>query len=336
MKYYGFIYALIFFVSNFSVADTVVIKNGDRLTGKIKKMEMGILIIKTTYDPEIKIPWTQIQSLITDAPIILKLEDGLRLVGRTVKSRNGSNLRIVDSEVGEVDFQLTSVKEIRLHPKPSVETHGHLNLSARTTRGNNETDSYHVDGEATVRTNKHRYVLGFAANYGKNNEGIIQQDSLGYLRHDFFIKSKLFFNNNITALHDRFRDLNLRMTLGLGFGYQIFDVEDHKLSVESGLNYIREDFQSADDKNRTAARWALNYEQNFFDGGLTAFHYDEVLLGLGAPTKEILVTLRNGFRIPLFLDFIGTFQVNVDFNSDPAPDTQKTDLGYLLGVGYEF
>lgn len=336
VRYHGFICILIFLSASISNADTVVVKNGDRLTGKVKKMESGVLIIKTAYDPEIKIPWPQIQSLVTDTPIIIKLENGLRLVGRTVKSNNDNNLRIIDSGIGEVDFQLALVKEIRSHPKPPIEAHGYFNLSARTTRGNNKTDSYHGDGEVTVRKNKHRYVLGFAVNYGKNEEGIIQQDSLGYLRHDFFITNKLFFNNNVTALHDRFRDLDLRTTLGLGFGYQILDAEDHKLSVESGINYIKEDFQSSDDKNRAAARWALNYEQDFFDGGLTVFHYDEVLLGLGALKKEILVTLRNGLRIPLFLNFIGTLQINVDFNNDPAPDTQKTDLGYLLGVGYEF
>lgn len=336
MRYYGFVCIFIFFVSKIGSADTVVVKNGDRLTGEVKKMESGALTIKTVYDPEIKIPWLQIQSLMTEAPIIIKLDDGTRLVGRAIKSYSDSNLRIVDNKAGEVGFLLSSVKEIRLHPKPLIETHGYFNLAARATRGNNETDSYHGDGEVTVRTNRHRYVLGFAVNYGKNNDGIIQQDSLGYLRHDFFISNRLFFNNNITVLRDRFRDLDLRTTIGLGFGYQLLDADDRKLSVESGLNYIKENFHSADDENRAAARWALNYEQDFFDGGLTAFHYDEVLLGLGDPTREILATLRSGLRFPLFLNFIGTLQINIDFNNEPAPDTQKTDLGYLLGMGYEF
>ncbi|EAR20641.1 hypothetical protein NB231_01953 [Nitrococcus mobilis Nb-231] len=36
------------------------------------------------------------------------------------------------------------------------------------------------------------------------------------------------------------------------------------------------------------------------------------------------------------MTIIGTLRINVDFNNEPAPDTQKTDLGYSRGMGYEF
>lgn len=222
-----------------------------------------------------------------------------------------------------------------MHPKPVVEIHGFLNVSARTTRGNNETDSYHGDGEITARTESNRYMMGFAVNYGKNAKGLVQQDYLGYARYDHFFTEKVFLNTNVSALHDRFRNLDLRTTAGMGLGYQLFGKEDLKLSFESGFNFIKEDFEDTSENSRAAARWASNYEQNFFDNGLTLFHYDEILVDVRAPTKEILVTLRNGLRFPLFMSFIGTFQVNVDFNNDPPPATQKLDLGYLFGVGYE-
>lgn len=323
-------------VNEISNADTVIATNGDRLTGKVKSMESGVLIIETEYNPEIKIPWDKIHSLITDAPIYVKLENGEELVGRALQPRAGGRLRVNDSNLGAVGFNVRSIEEITLRRKPAVEVHGFLNLSARATQGNNETESYHGDGEITARTASNRYLLGFAVNYGKNAQGFVQQDYLGYARYDYFFTERGYINTNVSVLHDRFRNLDRRTTAGMGLGYQLFGEEDLKLSFESGMNFIKEDFDNTSENSRAAARWSLNYEQNFFNNGLTLFHFDEILVDVRAPTKEILVTLRNGLRFPLFMNFIGTFQVNFDFNNDPALGTQKIDWGYLLGVGYEF
>lgn len=320
---------------SFCKADTVIVENGDRLTGKIKAMESGKLTIKTEYS-EIKLPWEQVKSLVTDAPIFVKLDGGTLLIGRAVNARSAGNLRIINGELGAMSLPLASVREIRLHPKPPVDVHGHLNVAARTTQGNSKTGSYHGDGEVTARTIKSRYLLGFAANFGKDENGISQQNSLGYVRYDYFLTDQWFLNSNFSVLHDRFRDLNLRTTIGLGAGYQFFETESLKLSVESGINYINEDFRNAGDDGRAAGRWALNYEQGFFDGGLTVFHYDEILVGIDALTKDILATLRNGLRFPLFMSFVGTVQVNINFDNNPAPGFKKADFAYLLGVGYEF
>lgn len=93
-------FILVCFVSEVGSADTVIVTNGDRLTGKVKSMESGALIIETEYDPKIRIPWEQIQSLITDTPIFVKLHDGEELLGRMLESRAGGELRVHDRELG--------------------------------------------------------------------------------------------------------------------------------------------------------------------------------------------------------------------------------------------
>lgn len=338
MSYLKYIALLVISMSAIQVchADIVIMKNGDRLTGKVTSMKSDKLTIKTEYHAEVNIPWDQIRTLLTDRQIIVILDDGSRLNGKAVAAEQQDEMRINNTQIGSVSVPFASVKEIRLSPKPPVVLHGHLNVAARTTRGNSKTDSYHGDGEVVARTLKSRYTLGFATNFGKNDGDVSQQDTLGYVRYDYFLTQKWFLNSNFSVLHDRFRDLNLRTTVGLGAGHQFFEGEQLNLSVEGGVNYINEDFNNAPDDRRAAARWAMNYQQSFFDGKLTAFHYDEVLIGFTAPTKEILATLRNGFRFPLFMKFVGTLQLNIDFNNDPAPGDKKADLAYILGVGYEF
>ena len=52
-------------------ADTVVLKNGDRLTGTAVKLDGGKLTFKTAYSDPIAIAWDQVTSLTTTQPLVL-------------------------------------------------------------------------------------------------------------------------------------------------------------------------------------------------------------------------------------------------------------------------
>jgi hypothetical protein len=45
---------------------------------------------------------------------------------------------------------------------------------------------------------------------------------------------------------------------------------------------------------------------------------------------------RTGVRIPLGSNLSANAQVNYDYEGDPGPDRDKTDVQMLLGLGYDF
>ena len=57
-------------------ADTVVLKNGDRLTGTAVKLDGGKLTFKTDYADAIAIAWDQVTSLTTAKPLVLPTAKG--------------------------------------------------------------------------------------------------------------------------------------------------------------------------------------------------------------------------------------------------------------------
>src|SRR5271170_2661648 len=56
--------------------DTVVLKNGDRLTGTAVKLDGGKLTFKTAYADAIAIAWDQVTSLTTSQPLVLPTPKG--------------------------------------------------------------------------------------------------------------------------------------------------------------------------------------------------------------------------------------------------------------------
>src|ERR1700757_2390280 len=58
------------------LADVLVMKNGDRVTGSIVKKDGNAVTVKTTLFGTITVPWDQVDSVKTDAPLNVVLADG--------------------------------------------------------------------------------------------------------------------------------------------------------------------------------------------------------------------------------------------------------------------
>eukprot|EP01031_Cornospumella_fuschlensis_P019683 gene19683-24118_t len=58
-----------------SLADTVWMKNGDRLSGKIKVFDGGKLMLETEYGGSIPLDWKKIATLESDQELMIKQDD---------------------------------------------------------------------------------------------------------------------------------------------------------------------------------------------------------------------------------------------------------------------
>jgi len=69
-------------------ADQVVLKNGDKLSGKIIKADGKSLVIATEFAGEVTVVWDAVTEITSDAPLYLTLADG-RTVSGLVSMTNG-------------------------------------------------------------------------------------------------------------------------------------------------------------------------------------------------------------------------------------------------------
>lgn len=59
-------------LASFAHADTVWLKNGDRLTGTIKLLDSKKLLLQTEYGGNIPLSWDKIKTLQRDKPVIVQ------------------------------------------------------------------------------------------------------------------------------------------------------------------------------------------------------------------------------------------------------------------------
>ena len=55
-------------------ADTVTLRNGDRLSGKVLHKSGDVLTFETSYAGKLRIRWSEVRSIATDSPLRVMLE----------------------------------------------------------------------------------------------------------------------------------------------------------------------------------------------------------------------------------------------------------------------
>ena len=318
-----------------AMADEIVIANGDRLTGKIVRKESDTLVLATSYAGDVTVKWADIRRNSADGPVAVYFEDGSKLSG-TLRPTEDGMVIVTSEEVTSVPTPLAKLRFINPSAEVSGEgakVTGHINAGLSSSAGNSQTTKIYLDTEGAIRSREDRYTLG--ARGARTDDRDVQSESnwLGYAKYDHFFTKKWYGYGNGDFEYDRFKDIRLRSTLGLGSGYQFFESERTNLLLEGGLTYVHTDFIIGENDTYPAARYALKYDQKLFTSNIQFFHAHEVLVGLDNANK-VFVRSQTGLRIPLIDRLNATAQYNVDWDNTPTGGRGSTDRILLLTLGY--
>jgi putative salt-induced outer membrane protein YdiY len=318
-------------------ADTVYMKGGDRLSGTIVGKDGDLLTLKTAYsEAEIVVNWADVASVETDKPARFMLSDktlmdaqATRASESTVTLKSGTTVTTAPLEMSDITY---------INPPPhvsgeGVSTSGRANLGFTANRGNTDNDQLFYDAEAVARSLKNRFTIG-ATGETRNEEGEeTVRRNRGYFKYDHFLSEKWYAYANTDVQEDKFKDLNLRTTLGGGAGYQFFETPERSLALEGGLTYVNEDYDIADDESFAAGRWALRYVELLFGGATEFFHNHEGIVSVEDP-DDMIFRAQTGLRFPLVKNLSGTLQYNIDWQNSAPEGFDSTDSAYVVTVGY--
>ncbi len=332
------LYILLALVPVAGQAARVTLVNGDRLSGDVVALADGVLVLKTSYAGEVKINWSEVQALDSDTPVSVMLKDR-SLVRGTISSPAPGQLQVDSDQVGQSSpIALTGISY--LNPSEQVlgirpDISGRANLGFNLSRGNTKTRRTHADAETVIRYQQSRYTLGAVFNEAADDSSQTEYNVLGYGKYDYFVGKQTYLYANALFNKDKYQDLALRTTLGLGAGYQFWETTERSLSLEGGLSYINDDYYTGTDSSYPSARWAVDYKQILFGSPVQFFHFHEGLISLD-DVADFLFRSNTGLRIPLATNLAVTAQIDADFDNTPAPGAKRLDTRYLLNLGYHW
>ncbi len=317
-------------------ADTVHLQGGDRITGAIVSKIGDVLTLKTTYAGDVKIAWSQVESVETDTPARFILKDRTAMDAQAARAAGTAVVLKAGELITTAPVALADIEYINPPPEVSgegVSVSGHANLGLTANRGNTDNDQLFYDVEAVIRSIKNRFTIGATGTNKQEDGRDTARGNRAYFKYDHFIDDKWYAYANTDVEQDDFKDLNLRTTIGTGAGYQFWETPERNLALEAGATYVNEDYDIAEDDDFMAARWALRYTQLLFGGTTQFFHMHEGLISVDDP-DDTLIRMQTGLRFPLVENLNATIQYNIDWQNSPPPGFKRTDSGYIVSVGY--
>lgn len=315
-----------------AAADEVVLINGDRITGKLVGLAGSKLSIKTEYAGILKIDWDQVQTFSTDAPVYVTIGDNT--IRATVLESASGTATLESEDLATTDsIELSRLKSMSYERKPPVRVSGRINVGASSTSGNTNVDKLNASAEVVARSDLNRFTAGGQINKAEDDGTQTESNWLAYLKYDHFISEKWYAFANGSGENDKFKDIKLRTTFGVGGGYQFFETDRTFLSVELGANYVNTDFTLAEDQDYPAARWALDFSQKVFKSEAQLFHRHQLFSSLDE-SDNLFIRTQTGLRLPIVERLNSTIQYNYDWDDNPAPGRVKEDKAWLFTLGY--
>lgn len=328
-----------------SSADTVRLKNGDVMTGKILKVTGDEVLLDTDHSGEVKIETDHIVDLESDRLLTVEYEDG-REVDGYVDIGPGGQLIVRESapaerapgqppaEAEEVAVDLAPIKEIH-EVTPFYRYEANVDVGLNIAKGNSDSENINMSGRFMPSFGKNTIELDGQWNRGKAEGELAASNwriNAQYEREFWDKWFWLFFNS---YEHDRLQDLDLRITAGGGLGYKFFEPDPTLLKVSLGPAFVDENFEGSDDDRQFAAlRWRLDFDRDIFSDDVSVYHNHKVLVGL-TEDQFVLLTAQ-GLKFDLIADFALLLEFQFDHNNSPAAGAKENDYRYLVKLGYEF
>jgi putative salt-induced outer membrane protein YdiY len=328
-------------VSSTLHADEVYLKNGDRLSGQIVRMTDGKLIFLSGVVGEVTVNLTDIKTFNSNEPVEVHLKDGTVLHQPVAAAEPNEFALKTAAPLQPQKFSLADVASINPPAKPQPKWTGSISGAVTSTHGNTKADSVAASVSVLRRSDKDRTTAG--ADYGRSEQRgpTTHQDETtedwwrARAQYDYFFTKKFFGFINARYERDAIADLDRRIVVGGGAGYQWIETDKTSFSTNLGLASVYEKFDNVPSSNsEISLQLGYSFEKRFneklrFIQDLTYFPSLEQF-------SDYFLTSTAELRASLTKSMFANFKVIFSYDESPAPGQGSTDVKYLLGVGVNF
>lgn len=310
-------------------AAVVVLKNGDRITGRIVKMQDKRLEIDVSFADIIKIKWEDVQSITSERPMSVKLYGEVDIPENAGERR--LDRLIVDTLGEDGAIRLEDVRAINFAEN---DYRGYISAGGNQTSGNTKTQALNISGHLTYRRLEHRYIFDGKYNRAEADGEDTANNGAFNIQYDYFLARRVFVGGGNLIETDQFQDLTLRDTGSLVLGYDLLDREHHILSIAAGPAAVYQDFTTDPPTITPSSTLRLSYLSMFRGDDVVFFHKLQGFkdLGHGSATR---LNADQGFRVKITNNWRINLEYDFRYNSSPVTNKETVDTNIIFGFSYD-
>ena len=257
MRFWALLCIAAVVLNPFSRADQVKLTNGDRLTGAVVKSDGKTLTMKTALTGTVEIPWSSIETLEADPPLVVTVAGAPSGVTGSVKATDKTIT--VTPSAGEAEVAaLSALMAVRtpaeqakyersLHPPFSRGWKVGVDLGYDLTEGNSETSSLTLAFNAVRPTPTDKVSLYANSVYATDraevaSHRVTANTTHAGVRYERNLTPRVFVYGAGDFDRNALQDLNLRSVGGGGLGFRVIKNDRTTLDLFGGPAYTHENY----------------------------------------------------------------------------------------------
>ena len=330
-----------------AVADQVDLKNGDRVSGTIVGLEGGELRMQSDLLGSLTADWDNIEGLRSDTAFYVRLSDDRLLIGSLMSNPNTVEIRTSDTEIVEVppgsiewirtpkQHDIVQSSQARLeNPDLADFWSGAIDAALSTTSGNADTTALNIGLQAARTTNDNQfsaYLTTVFADNSTSGESVTTANAIrGGSRYEVHLNDKLFTFGFTDLEFDRFQDLDLRLVLGGGLGFDLIESSRSSLEVFGGASSNQEYFSNG--LTRKSAESVFGEDLNYQLTSLTSITQRLAVFPNMSNAGEFRLTFDTT-AVTRLNEWL-SWQVTVSdrFVSNPTVGKKQNDMLFTTGI----
>jgi len=317
--------------SGTALADQLVMKNGDIITGEIESIEDGQVFIKPAYADKFAVQMSEVVSIEADQTFEVELEDGSTVDAAFAHGEGGMQTLVIDDV--ERDVPMADVT-LAVEPPPWYERSSKAEINVTLNSGNTDSQNALFYADTDLRLGDHRHHADLTIRRDKTDGEYVQKQDLVNYAYDWMIAKPWYLGGVASWERNPINELDNRYTLGAHVGRDIFDDDHRFLTVSLGAGYTKEEFFTSEDSGATGL-WSLRYTQDFFSDRFAFFHNHKLNYQFFGDDNWLLKT-NTGFRYDIIGNLYSNISLRWDYQDKPPEGVKQDDTTLAIGLGASF
>jgi len=321
--------------------DVVVMNNGDRFTGEVKALQNGVLYVKTDYvDQNIGVDWAQVQSVESSAVYQVTLTNGAHLAGKikrvSPEEEKGQEF-VIESGGGATKVGASQVAEISTQKSTFLrQLTGSIDAGYSYTSGNSQKT---INNDVSASYATPNWIAGVSLSTSFSGQaGAAKANRIdGTLNGERFLSHNSYLGLYNDYLHSSQQDLDLRITVGGGYGRYWIRSNTTGLRWILGAVYANETFSTVSGQpsdSNVEGLVGASYDSYRFRFG--EIHLQAALFPGMSDAGRIRASTNNTVKIKLVNNFYFALSFWDNYDSRPPATAKKNEFGASSSLGWSF
>jgi hypothetical protein len=324
--------------------DSLVMKNGDRMTCEVKGLDAGVLYVSFDYiDGTASVDWSKVARLESKQLFVVKTEDGSVYTGtlRTSETSGGRPVRIqvVDTTMKETEINRSQITTLIATSDRFWERfNGEVNFGITYSKGNQSTQ-FSLGSQTAYVRERWNAQASFDSNLtSSTGASTSTRNSFGASALHLLPSKNWFYGGVGDFLQSSEQGISLQSSLGGGVGRYLKNTNTTTISLIGGAAWQNTRYQqSVIPANTQNVAAALIYgDVKFFRFSKTTLNVTAGLLPAVSEPGRVRFNTNASYYIKLFSNLKWNVSFYGNWDNQPPAGFSGSDYGSTSGLSWTY